>query len=65
MYPSGRQLVLPQPLTDDAEIGWILYHAQPPVSKATKEMKHNVLFTFKQCLRMNFVNISEKYTILL
>jgi hypothetical protein len=35
-------------------MGWILYHAQPPVCKAAKEMKHNVLnvlFMLEQCWR--------------
>jgi hypothetical protein len=51
MYPSGRQLVLPQPLSESAEMGWILYHAQPPVSTAAKKTKHNILFMPEQCWR--------------
>jgi hypothetical protein len=39
-------------------MGWILYHAQPPVSKAAKEMNYNALFMPKQCCPHEFCQSS-------
>jgi hypothetical protein len=41
-------------------MGWILYHAQPLVSKAAKETKHNVLFMAERCLRAWVLSMLQK-----